>query len=170
MSEAAPEGGNTSGVTPAADDFKAITSQEELNAALKERLDRERAKFKDYGDLKAKAEKFDEIEAASKSEQERSAEALSTAERRAQEAESRALRLEIAAEKGLTPAQAERLVGTNRDELEADADELLSTFKPAEDAGQSVATSLDLGTRGSSAAAASGDPGADFAKFLKNMP
>ena len=34
--------------------------------------------------------------------------------------------------KGLTPAQAKRLQGATRDELEADADDLLETFKPAE--------------------------------------
>lgn len=37
----------------------------------------------------------------------------------------RADKVEIAAEKGLTPAQAKRLVGANREELEADADELV---------------------------------------------
>lgn len=38
------------------------------------------------------------------------------------------LRREVADEKGLTPAQARRLVGTTRDELEADADEVLAAF------------------------------------------
>ena len=39
------QGGNstTSGETPAANEFKPITSQQELNAALKDRLDRERS-------------------------------------------------------------------------------------------------------------------------------
>jgi hypothetical protein len=41
---------------------------------------------------------------------------------------SRALRLEVAFEKGLTPAQAKRLVGGTRDELEADAEEILRDF------------------------------------------
>lgn len=87
MSQATPEGGeNTpSGETPAADEFKAITSQDELNAAIKDRLDRERAKFKDYGDLKAKAAKLDEIEAANASELEKAVKAArdeaTTAER-----------------------------------------------------------------------------------------
>lgn len=40
----------------------------------------------------------------------------------------KALRLEVAAEKGLTPAQAKRLTGTTRDELAADADELKTLF------------------------------------------
>lgn len=42
-----------------------------------------------------------------------------------------ALRREVADEKGLTPAQARRLVGTSREEMEADADELLEAFPKA---------------------------------------
>jgi hypothetical protein len=40
----------------------------------------------------------------------------------------RADRLEVAMEKGLTPAQAKRLQGENKEELEADADEILELF------------------------------------------
>lgn len=39
-----------------------------------------------------------------------------------------ALKYEIALEKGLTKAQAKRLLGSSREELEQDADELLRTF------------------------------------------
>lgn len=54
------------------------------------------------------------------------------------EAELRADRLEVAAEKGLTPKQAKRLQGTTKDELEKDADELLEDLgvkpgKPGDD-------------------------------------
>ena len=42
-------------------------------------------------------------------------------------------RVEVAAEKGLTPAQAKRLVGKDRDELAADADEILKLFPIAQD-------------------------------------
>jgi hypothetical protein len=38
------------------------------------------------------------------------------------------LRREVADEKGLTPAQARRLVGSSREELEADADDVIATF------------------------------------------
>ena len=38
------------------------------------------------------------------------------------------LRREVADEKGLTPAQARRLVGSTREELEADADEVIAAF------------------------------------------
>lgn len=40
----------------------------------------------------------------------------------------RADRLEVSIEKGLTPAQAKRIVGDTKDELEADADELLKDW------------------------------------------
>lgn len=45
--------------------------------------------------------------------------------------ELRALRLEVAAEKSLTPAQAARLQGSTRDELAADADALKALFPAA---------------------------------------
>lgn len=38
------------------------------------------------------------------------------------------MRREVADEKGLTPAQARRLVGTTREELEADANDVLAAF------------------------------------------
>jgi hypothetical protein len=53
--------------TPALE-FKPIASQEDLDRVIGDRLARERAKFGDYDDLKAKAAKFDEVDAASKTE------------------------------------------------------------------------------------------------------
>lgn len=50
---------------------------------------------------------------------------LSAAEASAKDAQSKLLRLEVATEKGLTPKQAKRLQGETKEELEADADELL---------------------------------------------
>lgn len=134
---------NNGGFTPPA-------SQDELNKIISERVARERSKFADYTDLKSKAAKFDELDQASKTEQERLTEKLVAAEARAAEIEGRALRLEVASENGLTPAQAKRLVGSTREELEADAKELLATFTPSksDDEGESVTDSLDLGIRG----------------------
>lgn len=43
-------------------------TQEQLDAIVQDRLARERAKYTDYDDLKAKAEKFDRIEENSKTE------------------------------------------------------------------------------------------------------
>lgn len=108
--------------------------------------------------------KLKEFEDRDKTEAERLAERADAAEKRALDMETAAMRLEVAAENGLTPAQAKRLVGTTRDELEADAKELLATFQPAKTDDSEVIASLDLGTRGT--ATATGNPAADFAKFL----
>lgn len=45
------------------------------------------------------------------------------------------LRMTVASEKGLTAAQAKRLVGSTKEELEADAEELLETFVGKRDDG-----------------------------------
>jgi hypothetical protein len=84
-------------------------------------------------DLEAKAKRLDELEDSQKSEIEKANERVTTAEKAAQEATLRADRLQVAHEKGLTPAQAKRLVGATREELEADADEIIEAF-PAKDA------------------------------------
>ena len=89
-----------------------------------------RAKVRELEPLARRAK---ELEDATKTEMERSAERAAAAERRAQEAELRALRLEVAAERGLTPAQARRLVGASKEELEADADDLLAAFRSEDD-------------------------------------
>ena len=116
--EQSNDGGNNSGFTPPA-------TQDELNRIVAERVARERGKYADYNDLKAKAAKFDEIDAQSKSEVEKATEKAAAIERERDQAQARLNRLEVALEKGLSPSQAKRLVGDTREELEADADELL---------------------------------------------
>lgn len=118
-------GSTTSGETPAADEFKPITSQQELNAALKERLDRERAKFKDYGDLKAKAAKLDEIEQANLSELEKANGRITTAEKERDDAKAESLRLRIAVTHGISLEDADLfLTGTTEGTLTAQAKRL----------------------------------------------
>jgi hypothetical protein len=103
-------------------------TQADVDRIVGERLAREAKKFADYEDVKAKAEKFDALDASTKSDLEKANEKATAAEARAAEAEARAMRLEVATEKGLTPAQAKRLSGSTREDLEKDADELLETF------------------------------------------
>lgn len=116
--EQSNDGGNNSGFTPPA-------TQDELNRIIAERVTRERAKYGDYNDLKAKAARFDELDAQNKSEVEKATERAAAIERERDEATARLNRLEVALEKGLSTSQAKRLVGSTREELEADADELL---------------------------------------------
>lgn len=75
-------------------------------------------------------------EDAAKTDEQRREEARQTAERERDEAKIEAARLRVALAKGLTETQAKRLVGETEEELAADADELLATFKPDGDDGQ----------------------------------
>lgn len=103
-------------------------SPEALSAELK-KVRAEAAKYRtQLRDLKPMAEKAKALEEAGKSEIEKATEKLSAAEKRALEAETRALRLEVAIDKGLTPVQAKRLIGSTLEELSADADALLESF------------------------------------------
>lgn len=90
-------------------------TQADVDRIVRERVQRERSKYADYDDLKAKAGTATTLE-----------ERVAEIERQAQDAEARAMRSEVANAKGLTPTQAKRLVGSTREELEADAAELLA--------------------------------------------
>lgn len=117
------------------------TDKPDLGDAGKRALDAERAARKaaekQTADLAARLK---EIEDRDKSDGEKQSERLAAAEKRANDAEARAMRLEIAATKGLTASQAKRLVGTTKEELEADADELLADFAPANGGDESKPT------------------------------
>lgn len=80
---------------------------------------------------KAAADRLAEIEEASKSEAQRLAERAEKAERELTALQSASVRAEVALEKGLTPSQAKRLIGDTREELEADADQLLADLGEA---------------------------------------
>lgn len=156
-------------VTEETQTAEAATADESLGDAGKKALEAERRNARQAAkERDALAARLQEIEDRDKSDAQKLLDRAEAAERRAAEVESHALRLEIAAEKGLTTAQAKRLVGATREELEADADDLLETFKPpvAEDATSNVATDLDLGTRGTTAAPT--DKAALFTRFLNS--
>lgn len=103
--------------------FEAITSQEDFDKAIQARIARERNKFADYDEVKARADKLAEIEEANKTEAEKVAERLAAAEKRAAELEAKATRAEVAAAKGVP---VELLTGSTTEELEASADALIA--------------------------------------------
>ena len=79
-------------------------------------------------DLEPAAARLKEIEDKNKSDDQKANEAKKAAEDRAATAERDLMRLRVAMRKGLTDAQAKRLVGNTEEELDIDADELLKSF------------------------------------------
>jgi hypothetical protein len=104
------------------------------------------------GDAEARVKTFED---ADKTALELAQESATTEKSRADAAERRALVLEVAAEKGLTAKQATRLHGSTREELAADADELLADLKPAgngePEEPEEPGTGFDVGARGAGA-------------------
>lgn len=124
-SEAQGGKSTTSGETPAANEFKPINSQRELDAVLKDRLERERSKFKDYNDLKAKADMLDQIEQANLSELDKANGRANSAESERNKAVAEALRLRIAVTHGISLDDADLfLTGTDEETLTAQAKRL----------------------------------------------
>ena len=147
-----PDPKTTAGETPDTSGTGQPEPKEDDLAGLREALAKERTERRRF-EAEAKknagaAQRLAEAEDADKSELQRERDKAATAEARAKVAERRADRLDVAAAKGLSPSLAARLVGETREELEADADELLKVVKPAE----------DTGTASNGTAAASGTP------------
>jgi hypothetical protein len=123
---------------PEGGDDKTFT-QAELDRIIADRLKRAEKNYADYDELKAKAAKLDEQEAANKSEVERLTEQVAALSKERDAALSKADKLEVAISKALDEDRAsristavKRLTGTTREELEADADELLPLLFPSD--------------------------------------
>ena len=104
-------------------DFDPITSQEKFDKRVSARIARERAKYADYSDLKAKASQFDEIQQAAKSETEKALERINALEKELESERFNTVRSQIASKKGVP---AHRISGATPEELEASADDYLA--------------------------------------------
>ncbi|WP_353707613.1 hypothetical protein ABRQ22_17280 [Cellulosimicrobium sp. ES-005] len=91
----APTGGGDGG-----QGFKAPTSQAEFDAMVKSRLERERAKFADYDELKAKAQQLDDS-------QQTTATRIAKLEKELESTRTTALRSRIQAKHGISDEDAE---------------------------------------------------------------
>lgn len=150
MSEesAAPEGG--------AAEFKPITSQEDLNKILGERL--KRAKPADYDELRAKAAKFDEVEREKLTETQRLQAQLDDLSGKAAKAERENARLAAIAAEGI-PAEYQDLVhGETPEQFAASAKKAKELISKAAAATQRPAVSyrVNLDGDGSEALALNG--------------
>lgn len=98
--------------------------------AGKRALQQERAKVKELerqiADLKPLADAAREAEDANKTELQRLGDQVAQLTQERDAATAERARLSVALEKGLTPTQAKRLVGSTPEEIAADADQLLA--------------------------------------------
>jgi hypothetical protein len=101
----------------------------ELGDAGKKALEAERAARRDADkQLRAVQEELKKLQDKDKSETDRLRDEVEQLKAQSAEGAAKALRAEVALSKGLSAAHAKRLVGTTREELEADADEILEAF------------------------------------------
>lgn len=104
--------------------------QDEVNKIVQDRISRERAKFADYEEMKAKAAKFDEMEEAGKSELQKAQDKVQALEAQIQsinkEKEISQIRTQVAQAKGVP---ADLLTGETQEACESQADKILSFAK-----------------------------------------
>lgn len=143
------EGGNDdSGVDPA---VKAVLAKERRAA-------RDAVRRADAAEAKLR-----EVDDAKKTDIDRATERAARAEQALAQLQARSDRLEVAAAKGLSPTLAARLQGSTREQLEADADELLALVGP----GQPRSTvDPDQGRRDSTTSRS--DRGSDMNQWMRD--
>jgi len=136
--------------------FTPPASQEDLNRIIDERLKREREKFKDYPDLKKKADDLDKIEAANATELEKANARADAAEKLVAELEPEILRWKTIAQNEIPPDYQDFIVGKSEEDLAAVV-EKVKTLIPAPEDHEPV-RELVVAGEGKSPAAVGADP------------
>lgn len=108
-------------------DFKAITTQEEFDAAISARLERERGKYADYESLKEQVGTLT-------TERDTANQQLADANAKIAKYETDSVKTRIAREKGIPAEMASRLTGETEEDIEKDADTLAQIFKASKGA------------------------------------
>ena len=117
-------------------DFKPITTQEEFDAAIKERLSREKAKYSDYDQLKSRVTELETENVGLKSTIEATNQSKADTDKQLEEMQSKiagyetaSLRTRVALQHGLPYDLADRLQGTDEESFKADAERLAGFIK-----------------------------------------
>ena len=120
-------------------DFKPITTQEEFDAAIKERLSREKAKYSDYDQLKSRVTELETENVGLKSTIEATNQSKADTDKQLEELQSKiagyetaSLRTRVALQHGLPYDLADRLQGTDEESFKADAERLAGFMKSKE--------------------------------------
>ena len=107
-------------------------TQAEMDAIIGDRLKRERGKYADYDELKAKAEKFDAAEEAGKSELQKAVERADALAKELEAVKAKQARLDliaaVAKDTGVDADLLGAMNGTTEDEVKANAELLKAKF------------------------------------------
>ncbi len=132
--------------------FEPITTQEQLDKFIGERLAREREKYADYDALKAKAADVDKISADFEQRITALNQAVTDKDTKIKELESKnteyataAVKMRICSDYGLPLSMADRLRGANEDEIRKDAESLRGYFVRPVDVPKKDADTLPKG-------------------------
>lgn len=127
-------------------EFKPITTQEEFDNAIKERLSREKSKYSDYDQIKSLVEELKKENVDLKSTIEANHQSKADADKQLEDMqkqiagyETASLRTRVALQYGLPYDLADRLQGTDEESFKADAERLAGFMKKS----QSVAPIRD---------------------------
>ena len=117
-------------------EFKVINTQEEFDAAIKDRLEREREKYSDYDSLKSKASSYEaeisKLRETNKGLKDKEAEYNTTIaglNSKIKGYESDSVKTRIALETGLPYEMASRLNGEDEDSIRKDAENISRLLK-----------------------------------------
>ena len=120
-------------------EFKPITTQEEFDAAIKERLSREKAKYSDYDQLKSRVEELEKENGGLKSTIEATNQSKADADKQLEDLQNQIsgyemanLKTRVALQHGLPYDLAERLQGTDEESFKADAERLAGFMKKSQ--------------------------------------
>ena len=120
-------------------DFKPITTQEEFDVAIKERLSREKAKYSDYDQLKSRVTELETENVGLKSTIEANNQSKADADKQLENLQNQIagyetanLRTRVALQHGLPYDLADRLQGTDEESFKADAERLAGYIKKSQ--------------------------------------
>lgn len=112
-----------------ANTFTPINTQEEFDAAISARLQRERNKYADYADIKSANEKLQADLDAERQKHESTAATIAELNQRIKDHETAAVKMRIADEFHIPADARDRLRGETEEEIRADAEKFAPLFK-----------------------------------------
>ena len=108
-------------------EFKPINTQEDFDAAIRDRLERERGKYADYESLKAQVTTLT-------GERDTARKDLDAANAKIKTYETNSVKMRIAQEKGIPAEMALRLAGETEEDIAKDADSMAQIFRASKGA------------------------------------